>query len=137
MLYVGDTDILTLCMDRKEVLRNLGYRGQYIGSDLDSLIGECIDETKSIIKPRYTYKAFQIVRRDGNIHLMGCTLTLEGRDIARQLENANLCILMAVTLGNAIDTKIRYYEKVDMTKALILDACATTAVEEVCRQPMQ
>ena len=31
-----------------------------------------------------------------------------------------------------MDFKIRYYEKTNITKALILDACATTAIEEIC-----
>ena len=39
---------------------------------------------------------------------------------------------MAVTIGNDIERKTRLYEKTNLTKALILDSCATTAVEEVC-----
>ncbi len=39
---------------------------------------------------------------------------------------------MAATLGSEVDRKILYYEKVNMTKAVILDACATTAIEEYC-----
>ena len=39
---------------------------------------------------------------------------------------------MAVTLGHQVDTRIRYYEKINMTKALILDACATAFIEEIC-----
>ncbi|NMA03655.1 MAG: vitamin B12 dependent methionine synthase [Clostridiales bacterium] len=40
--------------------------------------------------------------------------------------------MMAVTLGNDVDAKIRYYERKSITRALILDACATAAVEEIC-----
>ena len=39
---------------------------------------------------------------------------------------------MAVTLGNDIEKKTRLYERINLTRALIIDACATTAVEEVC-----
>ncbi len=39
---------------------------------------------------------------------------------------------MAATLGSEVDRKILYYEKINMTKAIILDACATTAIEEYC-----
>jgi cobalamin-dependent methionine synthase I len=39
---------------------------------------------------------------------------------------------MAVTLGNLVDAKIRYYEKFNLTKALILDACATVIIESAC-----
>ncbi len=39
---------------------------------------------------------------------------------------------MAVTLGNDVEKRTRLYEKTNLTKALIFDACATTAVEEIC-----
>ena len=38
---------------------------------------------------------------------------------------------MAFTLGHKVDQLIRYYEKINMTKAIILDACSSTAIEEV------
>ena len=39
---------------------------------------------------------------------------------------------MAATIGNDIERKTRLYEKTNLTKALIFDACATTAIESVC-----
>lgn len=55
---------------------------------------------------------------------------MKARHCKNFFEDSESCALMAVTLGNLMDTRIRYYEKSDMTKALILDACATAAVEE-------
>lgn len=120
-----------LSIDKREVLRYLGYRDQDIDSRINLLIDEGIDEIRVLVKPRYIYKLFDIDRDNEKIYLEQCTLELEGKGIARHLKNAQSCILMAVTLGNDIDTKIRYYETIDMTKALIMDACATAAVEEI------
>ena len=120
-----------LFIDKREVLRYLGYRDQILDSRIDNLIDECIGEIGFLVRPRYIYKLFDIYRKDGKIYLQRCILNLEGKDIATHLERAKACILMAVTLGNVVDTKIRYYEKIDMTKAWILDACATAAVEEI------
>ena len=58
-------------------------------------------------------------------------MILLGQGIANHLEEAKTCVLLAITLGMAIDRKINYYKKVNLTKALILDACASTAVEQV------
>ncbi|QCX32433.1 hypothetical protein FDN13_01250 [Caloramator sp. E03] len=43
-----------------------------------------------------------------------------------------MCAFLAATLGSNIDNKIKYYEKTDFTRSIILDACATTAIEELC-----
>lgn len=118
--------------NKDEVLRYLGYKNQRIDTQLDNLIEESMIETRKIIKPRRIYRSFDILRMNGLINLSGCNLVLDGEDIKEHLKKAERCVLMAVTLGNEIDTKIRYYERIDMTKALILDACATTAIEEIC-----
>lgn len=121
-----------LSIDRNEVLRYLGYNGQDLDENTKALINECIDEIKNIIKERHIYKFFEIQKADENVTLEGCSLKLEGIDIKRHLENSDTCVLLAVTLGSTVDMRIRYYEKSNITKALILDACATTAVEEIC-----
>jgi len=41
---------------------------------------------------------------------------------------------MALTLGVKIDEKLRLYTKTEVTKALIMDACATVAVESLAEK---
>ena len=65
-------------------------------------------------------------------YLEGTNLVFQGKDIKEHLKYSNEVVVMAVTIGSKIETKIKFYEKSNLTKALILDACATTAVEEVC-----
>ncbi|MBU5438907.1 methionine synthase [Tissierella sp. MSJ-40] len=121
-----------LYINKKEVLRYLGYKNQILDQTTKILIEECIDEIRHLVSKRYIYRILDISRKESKIILSQYILELEGKDINRHLEGAESCVLMAVTLGNYVDTRIRYYEKFDMTKALILDACATTAVEQVC-----
>lgn len=121
-----------LYIDKNEVLRYLGYKGQILDENTKDLIEKCVDEIKTLIKERYIYKFFEIQKFDEKTILKDCTLELSGKDIAAHLKYSDICVLLAVTLGSAVDTKIRYYEKSNMTRALILDACATTAVEEIC-----
>ena len=117
---------------KAEVLRYLGYRNQKIDNMTDRLIDEAINEIKELAKERYIYKIFSIDRENNELSLYGSKLILDGNDIKKHLGKSQDCILMAATLGHDVDTRIRYYEKTSMTKAVILDACATATIEEVC-----
>ena len=44
---------------------------------------------------------------------------------------------MAATIGNAIDGEIRRMQVKDMAKAVILDSCASSAIENVCNNIQQ
>lgn len=120
-----------LNIDKNQILRYLGYRGQEISNEIHSLIEECIKEIKTLVSLRSTYK-YSKVQINNQVNLIDIDLKLEGKDIIRHLEKSNRCCVMAATLGSEVDRKILYYEKVNMTKAVILDACATTAIEEYC-----
>lgn len=119
-------------IDRKEVLRYLGYKRGVIDENIDSLIDESIDEIKKISNYKYVYKIFHIDRNEVEIELRGSNLIFKGEDILEHLKHSSMCSVIAVTLGSNVDTKIGYYEKINLTKALILDACASTAIEWVC-----
>lgn len=124
--------IKSLYINKDEVLRYLGYRNQGLEENIEKLIDGCINEVRDIIKVRFVYKFFEISMDNEKIFLENCTINFQSKSLLKHLKNSKSCVLMAVTLGSLIDTKIRYYEKLDMTKALILDACATTAIEEAC-----
>ncbi|MFA5576279.1 MAG: methionine synthase [Tissierellaceae bacterium] len=118
-------------IDRNEVLRYLGYRNQSIDEATDKIIDQSIEEIGDLMEARYVYKFFDLKKDDGFL-LEGTNLRLGGRDIKGHLAEADSCIVMGVTLGHRVDRAIRYYEKLSMARAMILDACASTAVEAVC-----
>ena len=117
---------------KEEVLRYLGYKKQEIEESLDKLIDETIEESKELLLPKFVYGSYKNELIDKGVSLEGTNLVLEGNDIKEHLKYSKEVTVMAVTIGSKIETKIKFYEKSNLTKALILDACATTAVEEVC-----
>lgn len=125
-------DTFELEINKEEVLRYLGYKGQDIDKNLNNTIEECREEIRKVITPRVVYSYKNIKSNDDGVEVITTNLILKGKDIKEHLRNSTECVLMAVTLGNEIERKTRLYEKTNLTKALILDACATTAVEEVC-----
>lgn len=129
MIYIKFSN---LKINRNEVLRYLGHNGQKIDDDLLKLIDECRKEILHIISPRFIYKYMNVRNGEEGIIVEGTNLILIGDDIKKHLKDSKECVLMAVTLGNDIERKIRQYERINLTKGIILDACATTAIEEVC-----
>ncbi|HLR21837.1 MAG TPA: methionine synthase [Tissierellaceae bacterium] len=117
-------------INKEEVLRYLFYNNQKIDSRLNTLIDESIEEMERTIDGKSVYKFFQL-NREEELSIDGTNIVLKGRDIKRHLENSNSCILIGVSLGHKVDTIIRYYEKLDMTKAIILDSCASVAIEDI------
>lgn len=126
-------------VNRQEVLKYLGFRGHEIPSDVDSLIYECIEDIKSFSKPKYIYQIFEIDREKTSKHrdrvfLKDTDFVLIGNDINEMLSECDKCILMAVTLGVVVDNKIRVQQIRDLTKSIILDSCASSAIESVCNE---
>lgn len=119
-------------IDINEVLRYLGYRGQKIDVELINQINEVISEAKILFKPRCIYEQYKIIKENNEIKLKGTLLSLKGNDIYQLLKDSDRCVLMAATIGIEIERKINLYSKVNLTRAVILDACATAVVEEVC-----
>lgn len=118
--------------NKGEVLRYLGYKGQGMDNITNLLIEESMEEMRKLIYERYDYKVFNISKDETDLWLRDSNFKLVGHDIKKHLSKSEECILLGVTLGHDVDRRIRYYEKISMDRALILDACATTAIEEIC-----
>lgn len=115
-----------------EVLRYLGYKGQIIEEKLINDIKLCIVEAKQLIRPKYTYKICELDKKEEVIKINNSNLIFESKDIDTLLKNSSKCVLIAATIGDDIERKIKLYSKINITKATILDACATTAIEGLC-----
>ncbi len=123
-----------MLIDKKEVLRYLGYKNQKIDKTLDTLLEICIEEIKNYSNSKYTFKIFDIskIQESQDININNTNLTFHGKDIYNHLKNSTKCATIALTLGIEIEKRTKLYEKSNLTKALIFDACATTAIESYC-----
>ncbi len=124
-------------IDKKEVLRYLKYKNQNIDDNLSKMIEESILETKKIINPRFIYRKYSIKKLKYNdekneLMLEDGNILFKSNDLYKLLENCNECILISATLGLEIERELRKLIYTNLTKGVILDACATTAIEEVC-----
>lgn len=116
---------------REEVLRYLGRRGQEVPPQLDTLIEECLGHMAGIA-PRHVDRTYDLLDGTDVLSLQNTRVTLPGRGIRRHLGRCRQVVLLAVTLGVAADNLIRRWESIDITRALVLDACATQHIERAC-----
>lgn len=114
-------------INKKAVLRYLGCKGNP-DEKTDSFIDLCINEICLSAMPKTVYAVFDT---DGET-LKNTVFTLRGNDIKCHLSGCSKCVLMAATLGADVERKIAQAQICDMAKALVLDACATAAIESVC-----
>jgi hypothetical protein len=115
----------------KEVARYLGYKAQSDLSQIQPLIKASFLELEKICNPKTTYRIFNLTANRLKV-IKEVKTKLPGNSINSHLEGSNRVALMGATLGLEIDKRIKYYQYKDLTKSLILDACASTLIEEVC-----
>ncbi|KAB3532542.1 hypothetical protein F8154_11755 [Alkaliphilus pronyensis] len=118
---------------KSEVLRYLAYKNQPLDENINNLIDSTLKEAIELKNRgyKYTYRAFNISFDKKGVLLENSDIYLFGNDIYRHLNNSEKCILIAATLGIDFERAIIYNSKINITKALILDACGTALIEGV------
>ena len=112
-------------LNEKEILLYLGYRGQAYPEDLKEQIKRCEREVLAEASPRLVWRR---IPAEGAEFL---SLSLEGGDIRKLLAGCHEAVLMAVTLGQGIDRLLVRKSVNNMADAVIMDACASAAIENV------
>lgn len=113
-------------LNENEILLYLGYRGQEITVQVERQIEECAGQVRAYARPRLVYRRLPV--RRGVIE----GLPVDSRDIEQLLTPCREAVLLAVTLGPDMERHLMRSEVVNMSEAVILDACASVAVENVC-----
>lgn len=111
-------------INRAEVLQYLGWRGSEIPPEVSSQLDSCLTDTLSLAAPRIVWRAFQPETLPDGL--------LQGNDIRALLADCREYVLLAATIGSAIENAIRRAQVRGLTRALILDCCGSTAIEAVC-----
>ncbi len=114
-------------VDKRMALAFLGVRGE-CSQELSDCIARAASELLDCAAPRLTYRIFDW---SGAAHSQLFPF-YESTDAVRLLHGCDRAVLFAVTLGAAVDARLRRLQVIDMSRALLFDACANAAVETVC-----
>ena len=116
-------------INEKEALLYLGYRGGEIPPDIRRDIARCQDLLLKTARPRVVWRQFDLLP-DGT--LSGTGFRPEGNDIKALLRDCRRVVLMGATLGAEVEALLMRTQVQNMADAVILDCCASSAIENVC-----
>ncbi len=119
-------------IDRREVIRYLGYKGHTPTQDVLDLIEVCVKEVEAAAEPKHVMRRFPAEVTDSSVTAGG--LTLQSRHLARHLKDCREVILFAATLGTGVDRLLHKYVKLQVSKAVVIQAVAAAAIEAYCNQ---
>ena len=114
-----------------EVLRYLGCTASFSDKNVLSSINSSIQSLNEVITPKVITKRIKVTLQKSNIITFG-SVFIQSRDLFLHLTNCKEILLFAATLGVQADQLIRTYSAMDMSKAVILHACAAAAIEQFC-----
>lgn len=114
----------------REILRYLGYHGQEISENVGDLIRECQRELEGAAAPKSTWKEYPLKIRD-HILDMACLQT-SSRNLERNLKDCERILLFGATLGSGVDVLLHKYGRLQMSKAVVLQASSAAMLETYC-----
>lgn len=88
-------------------------------------------ELRKAASPRLMWKIFDIETRGGSVEFSP-ELRLEGAAFAELCRGCGRAALIAATLGAEADRLIARAQRLSMSRAALLDACASAEIERLC-----
>ncbi|MGN0599076.1 MAG: methionine synthase [Oscillospiraceae bacterium] len=120
-------------INREEALRYLAAGGSTPDENLSALMDSCEEKLLAAVRGKFTFRVFDIEKiTDDEVILADSELVLSGKDISRHLSSCTKAVLLAATIGGEVDRLIRTEQISDMASAVVIDAMAGCAIEQVC-----
>ena len=133
---VSNMELTTADVNRREIYRYLGYRGQLPDDTVCQMVEEVLQEILRVIKPKNVYQSYECCVQNGEVILQNGIqkdgIVFRSRNLADNLTQCHKVILVAATLGVEADKLIGRYEIMNMAKASVAQACSAACIEAYC-----
>jgi len=116
---------------KESALRYLSYSHPKISDEMNVLMDSVIEEILLIAQPRIIHRIFDLKNKDGLLSI-DAELDLTYEELQKLFSGCDRCMLIAGTLGVAIDRKLKLYMIEDMARYVAMDAAASALIEEAC-----
>ena len=110
-------------IDEREILRYAGYRGQ-VDEQIQMLLKECLAECLPCLSYRVCYRAY-------NVETLK-SLLWESETLNRALQNSEIAVVFAASVGLGLDRLIQKYSVRSTAKALLFQAIGAERIESLC-----
>ncbi len=114
----------------RETLRYLGYQGQPADGAVMELIRQCWEELERMASPRSIWREYPLTVSGDEID--ACVFRIESRALGKNLRGCERLLLFAASLGAGADVLIQKYEKLQMSRAVVMQAAAAAYLEDYC-----
>lgn len=116
--------------DEGEILRYLGYGRQKPEENVAELIRQCERELEDMAAPKACWREFPMAIRE---HVVDMTcLRTTSKSLERNLKDCERILLFGATLGSRVDVLLQRYGRLQMSKAVVLEAASVTMLESWC-----
>ena len=120
---------MDILLDKSEIRRYSGYKEKFkIIPQIEEKIDILIKEVKNKARVKYVYDIFDININQDEVEFSN--LKFKSKYLAKNLENCNKIILIAITLGNEIDMMIRRYSSLDSASMVLIQAISAEYLEK-------
>lgn len=115
----------------KEAVRYLGYGNRAIDEQTEELIRDSFKELEQVSRAKFIYRIFEISELNSDELMIG-TMKVYSKHLCKNLKGCHAAFLICATLGAGVDMLMKRYTVTNMAKTAVLQACATTLLEEYC-----
>ena len=114
----------------KQLIRHYLQAQTVMDQATEQLIDECIHEVLTMSQFKAVYQIYNLSHHP--LMLKEVNVPLVSDDLKLYFKNCHQCLIIACTLSTMIDRQLKYYEHIDMHKAVVFDAVSNAYLEECC-----
>ena len=118
-----------------DALRYIGMPKAKADESMIQKVRDTFDLLETMATPRFIYRKLTLSRgelSETDVFFENTSLVVKSRDLANLFRNCESCYLLAATLGQAVDKQIHLKQRIDMLEAVVLDACSSVLIDQVC-----
>ena len=120
-------------MNTTEILRYLGYGRHEAKEQVLVLIEACVRELERAAVPKSIYKEYPLSFY-GEEGIDCCAFQTCSKALKKNLKDCQSVLLFGATLGTGVDLLLHRYNRLQMSKAVVLQAAAAAMLEDYCDQ---
>lgn len=118
-------------INRKEILRYLGYAGGQADDKVNAIVEESIEELFEKVSMRSVSRVFSLNwPKETDIEFAG--IYVQSKNLSKNLDGCSKILVFAATLGVNADLLLKKYSKTQMSKAVVIQAAAAAMIEQYC-----
>lgn len=121
--------------DQVNIDVSLALRYMRVRRDIDEqtkkIVDDCLEEFLCAVSYKACYRYFDIVIDENKVHFSDC-MTLQSEKLCSNLRGCKGAIVFVATTGSGVDRLIHKHQNVRVSRAVIIDAIGSAAIESLC-----